>query len=50
MGAATGSTTFFRQMGGAIGTAVFGAVLGIRLSHYLARGPPDRRHRPEAST
>ncbi len=38
MGAATGSTTFFRQMGGAIGTAVFGAVLGIRLSHYLAEG------------
>ncbi|MGI8527889.1 MAG: MFS transporter, partial [Geodermatophilaceae bacterium] len=36
MGAATGSTTFFRQMGGAIGTAVFGAVLGSRLALYLA--------------
>ncbi len=38
MGAATGSTTFFRQMGGAIGTAVFGAVLGSQLARYLAEG------------
>jgi EmrB/QacA subfamily drug resistance transporter len=38
MGAATSSTTFFRQMGGAIGTAVFGAVLGSRLALYLAEG------------
>ena len=36
MGAATGSVTFFRQMGGAIGVASFGAVFGIRLSHYIA--------------
>ncbi len=36
MGAATSSTTFFRQMGGAIGTAVFGAVLSSRLAMYLA--------------
>ena len=36
MGAATGSVTFFRQMGGAIGVAAFGAVFGIRLSHYVA--------------
>jgi EmrB/QacA subfamily drug resistance transporter len=35
MGAATSGTTFFRQLGGAIGTAVFGAVLSSRLSHYL---------------
>ncbi|MBA2389084.1 MAG: MFS transporter [Geodermatophilaceae bacterium] len=41
MGAATGSTTFFRQMGGAIGTAVFGAVLGSRLALYLAEGMSD---------
>jgi len=38
MGAATGSTTFFRQMGGAIGTAAFGAVLGIQLSRNLEEG------------
>ncbi|MQA04121.1 MAG: DHA2 family efflux MFS transporter permease subunit [Streptosporangiales bacterium] len=36
MGAATSSTVFFRQTGGAIGTAVFGAVLSSRLSTYLA--------------
>ncbi|HEV2872286.1 MAG TPA: MFS transporter, partial [Actinomycetota bacterium] len=36
MGAATSSITFFRQMGGSIGAAVFGAVLSSRLAHYLA--------------
>ena len=35
MGAATSSTTFFRQMGGSMGAAVFGAVLSSRLTHYL---------------
>ena len=36
MGAATSSITFFRQMGGSVGAALFGAVLSSRLSHYLA--------------
>jgi EmrB/QacA subfamily drug resistance transporter len=36
MGAATSSITFFRQMGGSIGAAVFGAVLSSRLTHYLS--------------
>jgi EmrB/QacA subfamily drug resistance transporter len=36
LGAATSAVTFFRQMGGAIGTAVFGAVLTTRLTHHLA--------------
>src|SRR6266540_1624050 len=36
LGAATSSTTFFRQMGGAIGAAVFGAVLSSRLAQYLS--------------
>jgi EmrB/QacA subfamily drug resistance transporter len=36
MGAATSSITFFRQMGGSIGAAVFGAVLSSRLAHYLS--------------
>ena len=35
MGVATSSTTFFRSLGGAIGAATFGAVLGIRLDHHL---------------
>jgi MFS family permease len=35
MGTATSSTTFFRSLGGAIGAAIFGAVLGNRLSHHL---------------
>ncbi|HSV67143.1 MAG TPA: MFS transporter [Mycobacteriales bacterium] len=38
MGAATSAVTFFRSMGGAIGTAVFGAVLSNRLAHHLAVG------------
>jgi EmrB/QacA subfamily drug resistance transporter len=36
MGAATASVTFFRSMGAAFGTALFGAVLTSRLGHYLA--------------
>ncbi|HET9558732.1 MAG TPA: MFS transporter, partial [Actinomycetota bacterium] len=36
MGSATSSITFFRQMGGSVGAALFGAVLSSRLAHYLA--------------
>jgi MFS family permease len=36
MGAATSSITFFRQMGGSIGAAVFGAVLSSRLAFHLS--------------
>jgi EmrB/QacA subfamily drug resistance transporter len=36
MGAATSSITFFRQMGGSVGAAVFGAVLSSRLAIYLS--------------
>ena len=36
MGAATASVTFFRSMGAAFGTALFGAILTSRLGHYLA--------------
>lgn len=35
MGAATSSITFMRSLGGAIGTAFLGAVLGTRLTHHL---------------
>ena len=35
LGAATSATTFFRQMGGTIGAAVFGAILANRLALHL---------------
>ncbi|MCU0301361.1 MAG: MFS transporter [Candidatus Nanopelagicales bacterium] len=35
LGAGTSSVTFFRSLGGAFGTALFGAVLSNRLAHYL---------------
>ena len=40
MGVATASVTFFRSMGGAIGTALFGAILNTRLSHHLTEVVP----------
>ena len=36
LGTGTSSVTFFRSLGGAFGTALFGAVLSNRLTHYLA--------------
>ena len=36
MGVATSSNTFFRSLGSVFGTALFGAILTNRLSHYLA--------------
>ena len=41
MGTATSTMTFFRSMGGAIGTAVFGAVLTSRLKTHLADTIPN---------
>ena len=45
LGAATSATTFFRQMGGTIGAAVFGAILANRLALHLAQqlGPAATR-------
>ena len=40
MGAATAAVTFFRSMGGALGTALFGAILNTRLAHHLAEIVP----------
>ncbi len=40
MGAATASVTFFRMMGGAVGTALFGAILNTRLKHHLVEVVP----------
>ena len=42
MGTATSSLTFFRSMGGALGTAVFGAILTSQLSIHLAETLPGR--------
>jgi EmrB/QacA subfamily drug resistance transporter len=36
MGTSTSAVTFFRSMGGAVGTAIFGAVLSTRLASHLA--------------
>ncbi|MGH3329456.1 MAG: MDR family MFS transporter [Streptomycetales bacterium] len=38
LGAATSSAAFFRQMGGSFGTAIFGAILSVRLAAYLPGG------------
>jgi len=35
MGTATSVVTFFRSMGASFGTAIFGAILTARLTHYL---------------
>jgi MFS family permease len=40
MGTATASVTFFRSMGGAIGVALFGAILNTRLPRHLAEIVP----------
>ncbi|MGI8483207.1 MAG: MDR family MFS transporter, partial [Thermomicrobiales bacterium] len=37
MGTATSTNTFLRSLGGAIGAALFGAILTTRLGHYLAQ-------------
>ncbi len=42
LGTATASVTFFRSMGGAIGTALFGAILNIRLAHHLKEVVPQQ--------
>jgi EmrB/QacA subfamily drug resistance transporter len=40
LGAATASVAFFRSMGGAIGTALFGAILNTRLAEHLTATVP----------
>jgi EmrB/QacA subfamily drug resistance transporter len=49
LGSATSSVIFFRQLGGAIGAAVFGAVLSSRLTHYLAQQLAAAGVRPGAA-
>jgi EmrB/QacA subfamily drug resistance transporter len=38
MGAGTAATGFFRSLGGAIGSAAFGALLTSQLAHHMAQG------------
>jgi hypothetical protein len=40
MGAATAAVTFFRSLGGAFGTSLFGAVFIAGLSHWIVRLVP----------
>ena len=49
MGTATSTMTFFRSMGGAIGTAVYGAVLTSRLKDHLGDIVPSHRRRTWSS-
>ena len=41
IGVATSSVTFFRQMGGSFGTALFGAILSSRLAVHIADAMKD---------
>jgi EmrB/QacA subfamily drug resistance transporter len=51
MGTATASVTFFRSMGGAIGVALFGAILNTRLPHHLAAAvPPESQSQLAAAS
>ncbi|WP_020577183.1 MDR family MFS transporter [Actinopolymorpha alba] len=52
MGTATSAVTFFRTMGGAIGTALFGAILTSRLSTHLTEVLPAgaAAHLPAGAT
>ncbi len=43
MGAATSSVTFFRSLGGAVGTALFGAILASQISSNVATGFADEQ-------
>ncbi|HLG93014.1 MAG TPA: MDR family MFS transporter [Acidimicrobiales bacterium] len=42
LGVSTASVSFFRSMGGSLGTAIFGAILSNRLGYYLPRLIPAR--------
>jgi hypothetical protein len=49
MGVATSAVTFFRQMGGSFGTALFGAILTSRLAVHIADGMQALPARAQAS-
>jgi DNA-binding MarR family transcriptional regulator len=49
LGVATSSATLFRQIGGSIGVAAFGAIFANRLAHELAHRLPRGIHVPAAA-
>jgi EmrB/QacA subfamily drug resistance transporter len=50
LGVATSGTTLFRQVGGSIGVAVFGAIFSNRLTHELAHRLPSGAHVPASAS
>ncbi|MEV4258511.1 MFS transporter, partial [Spirillospora sp. NPDC049652] len=48
LAATTSGVSFFRNLGGAIGTAAFGAILNNRLTHHLTEGLAAAHVRPPA--
>jgi EmrB/QacA subfamily drug resistance transporter len=49
LGVATSGSTLFRQVGGSIGVALFGAIFSNRLAHELATRLPPGAHIPAAA-
>jgi MFS family permease len=49
LGVATSGSTLFRQVGGSIGVAVFGAIFSNQLAHQLAQRVPAGAHVPTAA-
>ncbi|HZD88146.1 MAG TPA: MFS transporter, partial [Gaiellaceae bacterium] len=49
LGVATSGSTLFRQVGGSIGVAVFGAIFSNELGHQLASRLPSGAHIPTAA-
>jgi EmrB/QacA subfamily drug resistance transporter len=49
LGTATSIVTFFRSVGGALGAAIFGAVLTARLNYHLHQLSPAASHAPVTS-
>jgi EmrB/QacA subfamily drug resistance transporter len=49
LGVATSGSILFRQVGGSIGVAVFGAIFANRLAHELAQRLPHGAHVPTAA-
>ncbi|HEV2529980.1 MAG TPA: MDR family MFS transporter [Thermomicrobiales bacterium] len=50
MGAATSSVTFFRSLGGSIGTALFGAILASQIASNVASGLASQPQNTEAAS
>jgi len=49
LGSATSTVTFFRNIGGSLGGAIFGSILVARLTHYVGDAIPGASHANEAA-